>query len=301
MKQLFIIACTSFFMAACSSRDAPFDASGTFEAEETIISAEATGVLKEFSVEEGSRLEAGQYIGYIDSTQTYLRRTQLEKQIGALESRKPEITVQLAALQTQLEQARREQQRMQRLVRADAATSKQLDEATDQVRVLERQLSAQRSTLDLTTRSITRDADPLQAQVAQTEDQLSKYRLINPIGGTVLATYAETGEMAQAGKPLYRIADLGTLWLRAYVSAGQLPALQLGQRVTVLIDSGSKGSRRYEGTISWISDKAEFTPKSIQTKEERVNSVYALKVKVKNDGALKIGMYGELQFKEDKR
>lgn len=301
MKQLLFTACTAILLSSCGNKDAVFDASGTFEADETIVSAEATGVLKEFNIDEGTMLGEGQYIGYIDSTQAALRRTQLERQIGAVQSRKPDVHVQLAALQAQLENARREQRRMQQLVKADAATQKQLDEATDQVNVLQRQLSAQRSSLDITTESISRDAAPLEAQVAQTEDQLSKYRLVSPVAGTVLAAYAEKGEMAQPGKPLYKIADLSALWLRAYVSASQLPSLRLGQKMTVLIDSGSKAYKRYEGTLSWISDKAEFTPKSVQTKEERVNTVYAVKVKVKNDGSLKIGMYGELQFREATR
>lgn len=301
MKKFLFLMGIAASLASCKGKEEPFDASGIFEADETIISAEASGVLKIFDVEEGATLQAGQYIGYVDSIQAYLRKVQLQAQIGAVESRKPEITVQLSALQSQLETARRERRRIASLVQADAATRKQLDDADAQVTLLERQLAAQRSSLDVSTESLTQEAAPLQAQVAQTADQLGKYRLVNPLTGTVLARYAMAGELVTPGKPLYKIADLSALWLRAYVSAAQLSQLKLGQKVSVLVDDGPDHMKKYPGQVSWISDKAEFTPKSIQTREERANTVYAVKIRVQNDGALKIGMYAELQFGNEKK
>jgi HlyD family secretion protein len=287
-------------LVSCKANEPAFDASGSFEAEETIVSAEATGLLKAFDVEEGALLEAGQYIGYIDSTQAYLRVRQLRAQAGAVQSRKPDIEAQLAALRVQLAAAQKEARRMASLVKADAATPKQLDDANAQVAVLQRQLEAQRSALSVSTESIAGEATPWQVQAAQAEDQLAKCRLVNPVAGTVLTKYATRGEVVTPGKPLYKIADLRTIWLRAYVSADQLAGLRIGQQVTVLVDSGQKQYRAYQGALSWISDKAEFTPKSIQTKDERANTVYALKIKVPNDGALKIGMYAEVRFQNGK-
>ena len=296
MRNIAVIAISLLTLLSCRNKAADFDASGIFEGEETIISAEASGVLKELNAEEGSTLASGQYIGYIDSTQAYLRKEQLQAQAGAVQSRRPDVATQLAAIQSQLATAQREAQRMARLVKADAATPKQLDDANAQVAVLQRQLEAQRSSLEISSRSIAQETTPFQIQAAQAADQLSKYRLINPVAGTVLARYAEKGELATPGKPLYKIADLSALWLRAYVSASQLPKLKIGQQVTVMIDNGPKSYKNYTGTLTWISDKAEFTPKSIQTKEERASTVYAVKIKVPNDGALKIGMYGEVKF-----
>jgi HlyD family secretion protein len=283
-------------LASCNAKDPDFDAAGAFEAEETIVSAEATGMLKVFNIDEGATLDSGQYIGYIDSTQAHLRKLQLQAQAGAVQSRRPDIPAQLASTQAQLLAAQREARRMANLVKADAATPKQLDDANAQVAVLQRQLEAQRSSLDVSTRSIEQEATPLQLQAAQAADQLSKCRLVNPVAGTVLSKYAAAGEVVTPGRPLYKIADLGTIWLRAYVSADQLPLLRIGQPVTVFIDSGQKQYRTCPGRLAWISDKAEFTPKSIQTKSERANTVYAVKISVPNDGALKIGMYAEVKF-----
>ena len=296
MRSFILLLSIPFSLAACNNRQPEFDASGAFEAEEVIVSAEAAGVIKALDIEEGRILPATQYIGYIDSTQAYLRKEQLRAQIGAVESRKPNTGAQLAALQAQLETARHEQRRMANLVRADAATPKQLDDATAQVTILQRQIEAQRSSLEISTGSIGQEALPLQVQVRQAADQLAKYRLVNPIAGTVLAKYAAAGELANPGKPLYKIADMASLWLRAYISASQLSQLKLGQGVKVLTDDGKSKYKEHEGTLTWISSKAEFTPKSIQTKEERASTVYAVKIKVINDGTLKIGMYAEVKF-----
>jgi HlyD family secretion protein len=283
-------------LISCNNSKDAFDASGTFEAVETVISAEATGIIKALNMEEGQELKAGVLIGYIDSTQLYLKKKQLDAQINALLSKRPVVSVQLASLQAQLKTAEKEKARFTNLVKADAATQKQLDDIEAQIEVIQKQIEAQRSTLDISRKGFDKDTSPLVAQVQQTNDQLAKCKLINPVSGTVLIKYAEVSEMATMGRPLYKIADLSTLILRAYISGDQLPQIKLNQKVKVSTDDGKGGFKETSGTIIWISDKAEFTPKTIQTKEERANMVYAIKVKVVNDGSYKIGMYGEIKF-----
>lgn len=283
-------------LGSCTNKKNEFDASGTFEAEETIISSEASGTIKQFDLHEGQQLKAGQVIGFIDTMQLFLKKKQLEAQIAALLSKRPDVSTQLATLQEQLTSAEKEQKRVAKLVEADAATTKQLDDINSQLEVIKKQIDAQRSSLMISSEGISKDAMPLQVQVEQTNDQLTKCKIINPIDGTVLSKYAEANEMATPGKPLYKIADLRTIILRAYVTGNQLPVLKLNQQVKVLTDDGKGGYKETNGTISWINDKAEFTPKTIQTKEERANMVYAVKVTVPNDGLLKIGMYGEIKF-----
>jgi HlyD family secretion protein len=290
-----ILLVTALLLSSCGQNN-DFDASGAFEAEETIISAEASGTIKQFTVEEGEALQAGQLIGYIDSTQLFLKKKQIESQIRSTLSQKPDIGAQIAALQVQLATAEREQKRISNLLAANAATQKQMDDANAQVEVVKKQVAAQQSSLGITSVSITEQTSPLRIQIAQLEDQLAKCRIINPINGTVLTKYAEEQEMAVSGKPLYKIADLSQIMLRAYVTGSQLPNLKLNQKVTVLVDDGPDKYREVPGVITWISDKAEFTPKTIQTKEERANLVYATKIKVTNDGSLKIGMYAEVKF-----
>lgn len=284
------------FAAACNSHDDQFDASGSFEAEETIISAEATGTIEQFDIEEGQTLQAGVVVGYIDSIQLYLKKKQLETQIDAVLVKRPDISLQLASLQEQLSAAEKERTRTRNLVKGDAATQKQLDDIDANIKVLEKQIAAQRSSLDKSSEGISKEATPLQMQIAQLNDQLSKCRIVNPLNGTVLTKYAEEKEMATTGKALYKIADLSTITLRAYISGDQLPLVKLHQKVTVMTDDGKGRYKEAEGTITWINDKAEFTPKTIQTKDERANMVYAMKVKLKNDGTYKIGMYGQIKF-----
>ena len=298
MKKIFEIAAFSgllLFASACTNVNT-FDASGSFEAVEVIISADANGVLKTFNIEEGQILQAGQLIGYVDSTQLYLKKKQLETQIVALLAKKPNIPVQLSALQEQLKTAEIEQQRVTNLVKLDAATTKQLDDVNAQIEIIKKQIDAQKSTLVISSEGINKDILPLQVQVLQLNDQLQKCKIINPISGSVLTKYAEQNEMAITGKALYKIADLSTIILRAYISSNQLAQIKLNQKVKVHTDDGSGGLKENEGTIAWISDKAEFTPKTIQTKEERANMVYAVKIKMPNDGVYKIGMYGEISF-----
>ncbi|HLV45763.1 MAG TPA: HlyD family efflux transporter periplasmic adaptor subunit [Flavobacterium sp.] len=283
-------------LTACNDNKASFDASGSFEAEETIISSEATGTIKQFSIEEGQIVEAGQEIGYIDSLQLYLKKKQLEAQVTAILGKKPNIPVQLSALQEQLKTTEKERTRVANLVKGDAATPKQLDDINAQIEVLKKQIEAQQSTLSISSEGLSKDIVPLQVQVEQLNDQLAKCKIINPANGTVLAKYAEANEMTTIGKPLYKIADLSNIILRAYITSNQLTKVKLNQKVKVLTDNGKGGYKETEGTVTWINDKAEFTPKTIQTKDERANMVYAVKIKVKNDGSYKIGMYGEIKF-----
>jgi HlyD family secretion protein len=291
-----IAAVLMITLNACTTKKSEFDASGTFEAEETIISSEASGTIRQFDLKEGQMLKAGQIIGYVDSTQLFLRKKQLDAQIMALLSKRPDVRTQLASLQEQLASAEKEQQRVAKLVEADAATTKQLDDINSQLEVIKKQIDAQKSSLTISSEGISKDAIPLQVQVEQLNDQLNKCRIINPVNGTVLSKYAEANEMATPGKPLYKIADMRNMILRAYVTGNQLPQLKLNQQVKVLTDDGNGGYKEATGTLSWINDKAEFTPKTIQTKDERANMVYAVKINVPNDGTYKIGMYGEIKF-----
>ena len=293
---IFSFLAALLLLGSCANHKNEFDATGAFEAPETIISAEVGGVLKQFNIEEGQSLNAGQMIGYIDSIQLSLKKQQLQSQEGAVLSKKPDISVQLASLESQLAAALKEQKRVSNLVKADAATGKQLDDINAQVLVFRNQINALHSSLDISTRGISKDAIPIGAQIAQTQDQLDRCRIVNPANGTVLVKYAEPNEMVSPGKALYKIADLSNILLRAYVTANQLSSIRLNQEVTVAADDGKGGLKSQKGRITWISDKAEFTPKTIQTKEERANLVYAIKVKVPNDGSFKIGMYGELKF-----
>ncbi len=296
IKTIALVAGLVTLLTACNDNKVHFDATGAFEAEETIISSEATGTIKQLSIEEGQTLEAGQVIGYVDSVQLYLKKKQLEAQVIAMLGKKPNINVQLSALQEQLKNAEKERTRVANLVKGDAATPKQLDDINAQIEVLKNQIEAQKSTLSISSEGIGKDVVPLQVQIEQLNDQLAKSSIVNPIKGTVLTKYAEANEMTAAGKPLYKIADLSNIMLRAYITGDQLPQVKLNQQVKVLTDDGKGGYKETEGIITWINDQAEFTPKTIQTKDERANMVYAVKIKVTNDGSYKIGMYGEIKF-----
>ena len=309
-KCILMIMALVWIVSGCGARKEQFDASGSFEANETIISAEATGVIDQLDAEEGATLKAGQVIGYIDSTQLYLRKKQLEAQLRATGKRLPNVSAQTgfyqqqsAVTQSRLNNLLHEQARLQRLVQADAATPKQLDDINAQIDETRKQLlvtatqkEAQLSTLQTQSSAISGDLLPIQVQIEQVNDQLSKCRIVNPVSGTVLTKYAETKEMATQGKPLYKIANLDNIILRTYITGNQLPLVKLQQAVKVLTDDGKGGYKQNTGTITWISDKAEFTPKTIQTHDERANLVYAIKINVKNDGSYKIGMYGEIKL-----
>lgn len=295
MKRILFVALSTLLLASCQPKS-DFDASGAFEADETIISAEANGKLETFTVEEGQDLKAGQVVGYVDTVQLYLKKKQLESQIKATLSQKPNISTQLAGLQTQLKTAEKERDRVANLVKADAATQKQLDDANALIDLLNKQIAAQQSSLGITSGSIDQQTLPLQVQLEQVNDQISKSIITNPINGTVITKYAEPNEIVGGGKPLYKIADLSFLTLKAYISGDQLPLIKLNQTVKVFTDNATGGYDEHEGVITWVSSKAEFTPKTIQTKDERANLVYAVKIKVANNGYLKMGMYGEVKF-----
>lgn len=293
---LHTISLSVLFLFSCSGNKNDFDATGAFESTEVLVSSEANGKIMELNLTEGDRLKAGDAIGFVDSTQLYLRKMQLAAGLRSVDVRKPDIRKQIAALEQQIAVARSEQQRMENLVKAKAGNQKQVDDIVNNIKVLQKQLDAQYSTLNKTTGGADAEAEGIQYQIMQLDDQLQKSRIVNPVTGTVLVKYAEAGEVTAAGKPLYKIADVDLLYLRAYVTADQLSRLKLNQQVRVFADYGDKERREYPGTITWISDKSEFTPKGIQTKDERANLVYAIKIAVKNDGYLKIGQYGETVF-----
>ena len=295
IKISFIIISLVLLVTSCKE-ERQFDASGSFEAEEYIISAEGMGKIEQFSIEEGQLLQAGVIVGYIDTTQLFLKKKQLEAQIGAVLSRKPDIRVQIASLEEQIATILKEKERFTKLVKTDAATQKQLDDIENQYKVLQKQLQAQQSQLAITSDGISKESVPMRVQMEQIEDQIQKCIIVNPINGTVLTRYAKTNEVTANGKPLYKIADLSKIILRAYISGDQLPKVKLNQKVKVFTDNGDGTFQETEGIITWISDKAEFTPKTIQTKNERANLVFAIKVSVVNDGKFKIGMYGEINL-----
>lgn len=302
MKQLFL---TSFIavvaLSACNPNKMEHDASGTFETTDILVSAEVSGKIESFGITEGDQLEKGQYIGFIDTTQLFLKKLQLEATSRSVSVRKPNVPVQVAATKDQIAKANVEKARIQRLLSDGAATQKQLDDINSQLDVLKSTLSAQLNSLTTSVQGLDKESNVYQIQVAQIEDQLRRSRIFSPINGTILAKYAEPGEMAQTGKALFKIADMRHLFLRAYLVSDQLAEIKIGQQVTVFINGKDGVQKSYPGTIAWIADEAEFTPKTIQTKDERQNLVYAVKIAVDNkDGAIKIGMYGDVDFSKKK-
>lgn len=295
MKKFIYIIAAFLVLASCKNNDEQYDASGTFEATEIMVSAEVSGKILEFGMLEGQTLEQQQVVAAIDSVQLYLKKQQLLAGMSALKARRPEVSKQIAAIEQQITSAKTEKQRIENLVNANAANQKTLDDINAQIAVLEKQLLAQKSTLESSNEGISGDLASMEIQVAQLTDQLKKCRITSPINGTLLAKYAEVGELAMPGKALFKVADLQNMVLRAYITSDQLTQLKIGQAVKVFADFGDE-TREYSGTIRWISGKAEFTPKTIQTKNERANLVYAVKIAVKNDGYLKIGMYGQVKL-----
>lgn len=299
-------------LAGCNGNDYAYDAQGNFETEEVIVSSELTGKILSFNVNEGDAIAGGSVVGIIDADNLNLQKEQVQASIDALREKtsdvNPQIRLlqdQLAVQQSKLQTMERERTRTENLVKQDAATPKQLDDinasidvAKREMAVTQQQIAVQRNNVATQNRSILSEKAPLEKRVAQLSDQLDQANIINPIKGVVITKYAQAGEMTSTGKALYKIANLDTMILRAYITGTQLSQIKLNQGVKVLVDSGEHKYRSYPGQITWISDKAEFTPKTIQTKEERANLVYAVKVRVRNDGYLKIGMNGELQLSE---
>jgi len=296
MKSIAQLLLIPLLLASCNQYENKFDATGTFEADEIIFSSEVSGTIEQLKIQQGTNVEKGEMLGWIDSTQLYLKKKQLLAQIDAILARRPQVATQLATYRVQLETAQRELQRAQNLYEAEAATQKQVDDARSQVAVIERQIAAHRSSLDIASQGLVTETLPLYAQIEQIDAQLKECRIVSPITGTVLNEYAEEHELATPGRALFKLADLTQLDLRAFITGTQLPQTKLNQRVKVYTDDGAGGYKEYPGTITWISQKAEFTPKTIQTQDERADLVYAIKIRVPNDGYLKIGMYGEVQL-----
>lgn len=290
---------TLLVLSACGKGTPHYDATGTFEATEVVVSAEAAGKLLELNVEEGTQLKAGEKVGLIDTVQLYLKKLQLEASMKSVESQRPDLAKQIAATKQQIATAEREKRRVENLLTAGAANQKQLDDWDAQMKLLERQLAAQESSLRNSRNSLTEQGNSVAIQVAQVDDQLKKCHIQSPIEGTVLAKYAEAGELAAIGKPLFKVGEINRMYLRAYITSEQLSQIKIGDAVTVYSDYGNLEQKPYPGTITWISDRSEFTPKTILTKNERANLVYAIKIAVKNDGTLKIGMYGGVKTKNE--
>lgn len=292
-KLLFGIAAV---LTACNSGDKEYDATGTFEATETTVAAEQAGTLLTFSLEEGDNIEVGTEVGLIDTTQLWLKISQTEASKAVYQSQKPDQEKQIAATRQQLAKARTEQQRYKELVTDGAAPSKMLDDASNQVQVLQRQLDAQVSALQTSTNALSRQMDAADVQVRQLRDQLLKCHIKSPVGGTVLEKYVERGEYVTPGKPLFKIGDVRHMYLRAYITSAQLKNVKTGQKVKVFADYGGGQKKEYVGTVTWISSRSEFTPKTILTDDERADLVYAVKIAIETDGYVKIGMYGEVRF-----
>ncbi len=290
---LILISLSVILLSGCSNDKQKSDAYGNFEATETIVSSESSGKLYELNVEEGQIIDANKIVGYIDTSQLYLKKLQLAQQKNTTRTKFKNVSSQISVLQEQKRVAIRERDRVERLIKDNAATGKQLDDLNGSIDVINKQISS----IDIQNSTTNEELKGLDVQIQQVVDQLQKSNITNPVKGTVILKFAEQGEIVSFGKPLYKIADISIMELRVYVSGSQLPEIKLGQKVKVLIDDGKANYKTLEGEISWISSKAEFTPKIIQTKEERVNLVYAVKVRVNNDGTLKIGMPGEIMFK----
>lgn len=294
MKRIAYIAI--LMLTASCGKQTTFDAQGTFEATEIVVSSEATGKILHFEAEEGTLVEAGQQVGAMDSLQLHLQRKQLIAQQSALLNSRPDIKKQMSSLREQIAKQKSELQRVENMLRDGAATQKQHDDINAHIRVLEGQLEATLSTLGKNTASINDNSASLEAQIAALDDRIAKCHIIAPTNGTVLVKYAEAGELATVGKPLMKIANLEKIYLRAYFTSDQLANIRLGDTVKVIADFGGDEQHEYEGRISWISSESEFTPKNIQTKDSRANLVYAVKIAVKNDGRLKIGLAGEVRL-----
>ncbi len=292
MKKVLYIA-VSLLAIACS-KEAEFDAQGTFEATEVVVSSEATGRILNFDIEEGMTIVANQAVGTIDSLQLHLQRKQLLAQQSALLTSRPDVKKQVASLREQIVKQKSELRRVENMLSDGAATQKQKDDIEAQIKILEGQLEATLSTLSKNTSTINDNSVALEAQIAALDDRISKCRILSPVGGTVLVKYAEAGELASVGKPLMKIADLKNIYLRAYFTSDQLANIKLGDEVKVVADFGGEERYDYTGRVAWISSESEFTPKTIQTKDSRANLVYAVKIAVENDGRLKIGLAGEV-------
>jgi len=276
-------------LASCSGK-AGYDAQGTFEATETTVSAEGTGRILTLVIEQGDSVAAGQTVGLIDTVQLSLQRAELLSQRCALENSRPNLEAQVASIQEQIAGTTTERNRIARLLSEGAATQQQLDNLNTRLASLQGQLAAQQSSVTNSISTIDEQVNALTARLQAVEDQISKCVITSPASGIVLNKIAEAGEVATFGKPLFKVADMDNMYLRAYFTSDQLADLRLGQSVRVVADYGGDNEKEYEGTVSFISPQSEFTPKTIQTRNSRANLVYAVKIAVPNDGMLKIGL-----------
>ena len=300
MKKIIAMAGVALVLNACGRKERQYDATGVFEATETTVYAEQTGALLTFNVEEGDTVGRNREVGLIDTTQLWLKMKQAEAMKSVYQSQKPEQEKQIAVTRQQLAKAKQDQQRYKELVADGAAPGKMLDDANSQVDVLQRQLDAQLSSLRVNTNALDKQMDATDVQAEQLRDQIRKCHILVPAKGTVIEKYVERGEFVSAGKPLFKMADTENMFIRAYVTSAQLENIKTGQKATVFADYGNGGKKEYEGRVTWISSHSEFTPKTILTDDERADLVYAVKVAIKGDGYVKIGMYGEVLFASGK-
>lgn len=295
-KVIVLCICLASAVISCKNVSTESDAQGTFEATEVIVSAEANGKLLDLSIVEGQAVKRGETVGKIDTTSLYLNKLQLLQNQKAILAGRQNVNTQLESLRKELANALSDQKRIENLVKGQVASQKQLDDANLRIEVLKAKIDSQESLLNTGNTALSEQSKTIAAQLNVIEDQLRRCSVVNPLDGTVLTKYSEAYEMTAIGRPLYKVADLSQVILRAYISNDQQSKVKIGQKVKILVDDGNEAMRHYEGTIQWVNDKAEFTPKTIQTKDERANLVYAVKIGVKNDGLLKIGMYGEVVF-----
>lgn len=295
MKYFIALIILSFGLISCSG-DKLSDAYGNFEADEVIVGSEGQGKILSFNVKEGEQIQAGTIVGYIDTMQLSLKKQQLIASINAVAAQTLDVQSQLNIYREQKNNILREQRRVEHMLKDEAATQKELDNINGNIEVVDREIEAARKKLETNNRGILSQIEPIERQIDQVNDQINKSLIMNPVSGTVLTKYSEEMELAGYGTPLYKIAGLDEITLKVYVSGDQLSHIKIGQEVEVLIDDTKKENRALKGTIKWIASEAEFTPKIVQTKDERVDMVYAVKVLVQNDGYLKIGMPGEINF-----
>ena len=296
MQKIYVLAGLALMMASCGGNEKDYDATGTFEATETTVFAEQSGALLSFDLEEGDKMEANRQVGLIDTTQIWLKIKQTDATKAVYQSQNPYMELQIAATRQQLTKAQQDEERYRELVADGAAPSKMFDDVTSKVKVLQKQLDAQVSSLSTSIQSLNKQTAAADVQKAQLLDMLRKCHIMTPTKGTILDKYVEQGEFVSVGKPLFKIANTEQMKLRAYVTSAQLQNIKIGQKVKVFADYGDGQRKEYAGTISWISSRSEFTPKTILTDDERADLVYAVKVAIKNDGFVKIGMYGEVKL-----
>ena len=310
MKQIFLLASIAFIMLSCGNNEKEYDATGTFEATEVTVSAKASGELKMFSVTEGESVKGNQTVGFIDSYQLRQKQDeltaaglQLDANIAATDSRQLDLQKQLASISQQITNAQYEQKRFAELVKDGAVPRKQLDDINNQIKVLQRQFEATKDqihsnnlSLNEQARAIKAQRQGVEAQKRQLDDQINNTKILAPIAGSVLEKYVEQGEFVTVGKPLFKVANIHQMYIRAYITSMQLKNIKIGQKVKVMADYGNNQKKQYNGTIIWISNRSEFTPKTILTDDERADLVYAIKIQFRNDGYVKIGMYGEVKF-----